>query len=157
MVSAGKIRTADELRDIISRRQQDGAKVVFTNGCFDIIHAGHVRYLREAKGLGDVLVVGLNSDRSVSAIKPGRPLVPADQRAEVLSALEMVDYICVFDEDTPYELIKKIRPDILVKGADWKIEDIVGNDLVPEVRNIPLVEGISTSGIIERIRKSQQD
>jgi len=155
MSSDGKIVKSSELREIVRRLQHEGTVVVFTNGCFDIIHAGHVRYLREAKSLGDILVVGLNSDRSVSSIKPGRPVVPQDQRAEVLSALEMVDYVCIFDEDTPYELIKAIRPDILVKGADWKIGDIVGNDLVPEVRNIPLVEGISTSGIIERIRKGQ--
>jgi len=155
MSSDGKIVKSSELREIVRRLQHEGAGVVFTNGCFDIIHAGHVRYLREAKSLGDILVVGLNSDRSVSSIKPGRPVVPQDQRAEVLSALEMVDYVCIFDEDTPYELIKEIRPDVLVKGADWKIGDIVGNDLVPEVRNIPLVEGISTSAIIERIRKGK--
>jgi len=155
MTSCPKIVKATKLKEILSHLQREGKKVVFTNGCFDILHAGHVRYLREAKGLGDILVVGLNSDRSVSSIKPGRPVVPQDQRAEVLSALEMVDYVCIFDEDTPYELIKEIRPDVLVKGADWKIGDIVGNDLVPGVRNIPLVEGISTSAIIERIRKGK--
>jgi D-beta-D-heptose 7-phosphate kinase/D-beta-D-heptose 1-phosphate adenosyltransferase len=149
MTSCPKIVKATKLKEILSHLQREGKKVVFTNGCFDILHAGHVRYLREAKGLGDILVVGLNSDRSVSSIKPGRPVVPQDQRAEVLSA------VCIFDEDTPYELIKEIRPDVLVKGADWKIGDIVGNDLVPEVRNIPLVEGISTSAIIERIRKGE--
>jgi D-beta-D-heptose 7-phosphate kinase/D-beta-D-heptose 1-phosphate adenosyltransferase len=155
MSSDGKIVKSSELREIVRRLQHEGARIVFTNGCFDILHAGHVRYLREAKGLGDILVVGLNSDRSVSSIKPGRPVVSQDQRAEVLSALEMVDYVTIFDEDTPYELIRALRPDVLVKGADWNVEDIVGNDLVPEVRNIPLVEGISTSAIIERIRKGE--
>jgi len=129
-----------------------GKRIVFTNGCFDLIHIGHIRYLREAKGLGDVLVVGLNSDASVSRIKPGRPIIPEDQRAEVLSSLYMVDYVVIFDEDTPYELIKEVEPDILVKGADWKMEEIVGADIVRDTRTIPLVEGVSTSLIIEKIK-----
>ncbi len=141
-----------ELKDIAAALQKQGKKVVFTNGCFDLIHAGHVRYLREAKNSGDVLVIGLNADCSVSAIKPGRPVTPEHERAEVLASLEMVDYVILFSEDTPYELIKEIRPDILVKGADWKVDDIVGRDLVREVRTIPFVDGISTSNIIKKIQ-----
>jgi rfaE bifunctional protein nucleotidyltransferase chain/domain len=148
-----KIVDRSKIREIISDIKSSGKKVVFTNGCFDLIHAGHVRYLAEAKGLGDVLVIGLNSDASVSSIKPGRPLTPEDQRAEVLAALESVDYVVLFSEDTPYNLIKDVRPDVLVKGADWKEEDIIGNDIVKDVRTIQFVEGISTSGIIEKIRK----
>jgi rfaE bifunctional protein nucleotidyltransferase chain/domain len=140
------------LKDIISGLKAQGKKIVFTNGCFDLIHAGHVRYLREAKSLGDVLVVGLNSDSSVSSIKPGRPVTPEHERSEVLSALEMVDYITIFRENTPYELIKFIRPDVLVKGADWQVDDIVGRDLVKEVHTIPFVDGISTTNIIRKIQ-----
>ncbi len=141
-----------KLKGIVAELKSQGKKFVFTNGCFDLIHAGHVRYLREAKRLGNVLVIGLNSDASVSSIKPGRPVTPENQRAEVLAALEMVDYVMLFSEDTPYELIKEIRPDLLVKGADWKVEDIVGKDLVQEVRTIPFAEGISTSNIIKKIQ-----
>jgi rfaE bifunctional protein nucleotidyltransferase chain/domain len=152
-MSRKKIVDRSTIREIISDVKSSGKKVVFTNGCFDLIHAGHVRYLAEAKGLGDVLVIGLNSDASVSSIKPGRPLTPEDQRAEVLAALESVDYVVLFGEDTPYKLIKDVRPDVLVKGADWEEEDIIGNDIVKDVRTIQFVEGISTSGIIEKIRK----
>lgn len=152
-MSQNKIVDRSKIRETISRFKKTGKKIVFTNGCFDLIHVGHVRYLNEAKAMGDILVIGLNSDSSVSSIKPGRPVTPENQRAEVLAALETVDYVILFSEDTPYELIKEVQPDILVKGADWKKEDIVGNDLVKEVRTIQFVEGISTSGIIEKIRK----
>lgn len=141
-----------QLRDIIAGLQSQGKKIVFTNGCFDLIHVGHVRYLGKARDSGDLLVIGLNSDASVSSIKPGRPVTPEHERAEVLASLEMVDYVIIFDEDTPYELIREIRPDLLVKGADWKVDDIVGKDLVKEVRTIPFVEGISTSSIIKKIQ-----
>lgn len=150
---SAKVVDWKELKARVDEARAGGRKVVFTNGCFDIVHAGHVRYLRAAKALGDVLVVGLNSDRSVSSIKPGRPVVPEDQREEVLSALEMVDYVTVFDEDTPYELIRAVRPDVLVKGGDWKKEDIVGSDLVSETLSLPYIEGVSTTEIIERIRR----
>jgi D-beta-D-heptose 7-phosphate kinase/D-beta-D-heptose 1-phosphate adenosyltransferase len=146
-----KIVGRDELQGLAERLRAEGKKTVFTNGCFDIIHSGHIRYLREAKTLGDVLIVGLNSDSSVGKIKPGRPIVPQDERAEVLSALEMVDYVTIFDEETPYKTIKLLMPDILVKGGDWKIEDIVGADLVDEVYSLPYIRGISTTGIIDRI------
>lgn len=147
------MREWDGLKRALDGEREKGRKVVFTNGCFDIIHAGHVRYMREAKKLGDVLVVGLNSDRSVSEIKPGRPVVPEAQRAEVLAALDMVDYVTIFDEPTPYELIRKLMPDVLVKGGDWKPEDIVGSDLVPDTRSLPYFEGISTSEVIEKIKR----
>ena len=150
-----KIVKRTEIREIVSRLKKEGRRVVFTNGCFDILHIGHIRYLADAKKLGDVLVVGLNSDSSVSRIKPGRPVVPEEQRAEVLSALIMVDFVVLFQEETPYELIKEVRPDVLVKGADWKPEDIVGNDIVKDVRTIPFVEGVSTSEIIRKIKKYQ--
>jgi len=151
----GRISDRDELKAAVGRLRADGKKIVFTNGCFDIIHAGHIRYLREAKSLGDILVVGLNSDRSVSVIKPKRPINPEDQRAEVLSALEMVDYVTLFDEETPYELIRIVRPDVLVKGGDWKKEEIIGSDIAKETRSLPYIQGISTSEIIERIKKLQ--
>ena len=143
----------NELKQHVEKLKTEGKKLVFTNGCFDIIHAGHVRYLKEAKALGDVLIVGLNSDKSVTAIKPGRPVNPQDQRAEVLSSLEMVDYVTLFDEQTPYELIKLLQPDILVKGGDWKKEDIVGSDIAKETFSLPYIQGISTTEIIERIKK----
>ncbi|GBE41653.1 bifunctional protein HldE [bacterium BMS3Bbin09] len=151
-MDSNKIVDRSNIKKIISGLQNEGKKIVFTNGCFDILHAGHIRYLNEAKKMGDILVLGLNADRSVSSIKPGRPVVPEAQRAEVLSALSMIDYIVLFDEDTPYELIKEVGPDVLVKGADWEKEDIVGNDLVKEVRTIQFVEGVSTSEIIKRIQ-----
>ena len=151
-MNENKIINRTNIKDIIARQKKDGKKVVFTNGCFDLIHVGHIRYLSQAKELGDILVIGLNADVSVSSIKPGRPLTPEAQRAEVLAALSMVDYVVLFSEDTPYELIKAVNPDVLVKGADWKPEDIVGNDIVKDVRTISFVDGISTSGIIQRIR-----
>jgi D-beta-D-heptose 7-phosphate kinase/D-beta-D-heptose 1-phosphate adenosyltransferase len=148
-----KILSWDKLKKTVVRLKAKNKKVVFTNGCFDIIHIGHVRYLKEAKGLGDVLIIGLNSDRSVSSIKPGRPINPQNHRAEVLSSLEMVDYVVLFDEETPYELIKFIQPDVLVKGGDWKKGEIVGSDIARETYSLPYVEGVSTTGIIERIKK----
>jgi D-beta-D-heptose 7-phosphate kinase/D-beta-D-heptose 1-phosphate adenosyltransferase len=151
----GKIVTWSELRESVERLRTQGKKVVFTNGCFDIIHIGHIRYLGEAKRLGDILIIGLNSDISVSRIKPGRPVNPQDQRAEVLSSLEMVDYITIFDEDTPYELIKRIKPDILVKGGDWKEEEIIGSDIATMTYSLPYIEGISTTEIIERIKRTK--
>jgi rfaE bifunctional protein nucleotidyltransferase chain/domain len=149
----GRILNSDNLQSTLHRLKTEGRKIVFTNGCFDLIHIGHIRCLRAAKKLGDVLVVGLNSDKSVSLIKPGRPVTPQDQRADVLSSLEMVDYVTLFNEATPYELITLIQPDVLVKGGDWKKEDIIGSDIAKETLSIPYIEGISTTDIIERIRK----
>ncbi len=151
-----KIVIRAELKNIIERLKQQRRKIVFTNGCFDLIHVGHVRYLTEAKKLGDILVVGLNSDKSVSGIKPGRPINSEKDRAEVLAALYMVDYVTLFDEETPYGLIKEVQPDVLVKGADWDIKNIVGADIVKEVRTIPFVEGISTTDIIKKIQSKNK-
>ncbi|MBI5098452.1 MAG: D-glycero-beta-D-manno-heptose 1-phosphate adenylyltransferase [Nitrospirae bacterium] len=151
-----KVVDRAELKDIIARLKKEGKEIVFTNGCFDLIHVGHVRYLTEAKKLGDILVIGLNSDKSVSGIKPGRPINSEKDRAEVLAALYMVDYVTLFDEDTPYELIKEVQPDVLVKGADWDLKNIVGADIVKEVRTIPFVEGISTTDIIKRIQSKNK-
>jgi len=148
----GKILDLHELKEAVNRLKADGKKIVFTNGCFDIIHIGHIRYLKDAKALGDVLVVGVNSDISVSIIKPTRPINPQVHRVEILSSLEMVDYVTLFDEETPYELIKMLQPDILVKGGDWKKEDIVGSDIAKETYSLPYVKGVSTSEIIERIK-----
>jgi rfaE bifunctional protein nucleotidyltransferase chain/domain len=149
----GQVLSKDQLSEVLSTEKGKGRKIVFTNGCFDIIHAGHVRYLKQARALGDLLVVGLNSDASVSTLKPGRPVNSEAHRAEVLAALLSVDYVCLFSDDTPYELISLIRPDILVKGGDWKKEDIVGSDIVPETHSLSFVDGISTTSIIERIQK----
>jgi rfaE bifunctional protein nucleotidyltransferase chain/domain len=149
----GSILSRVQLKAELDRLRKEGKKIVFTNGCFDLIHVGHVRYLKEAKGLGDILVVGLNSDASVGRLKPGRPVNLESSRAEVLSAMDMVDYVTIFDEDTPYDLINLLKPDVLVKGGDWKKEDIVGADLVPEVHSLPFTQGMSTTNIIEKIRK----
>jgi rfaE bifunctional protein nucleotidyltransferase chain/domain len=137
-----------------------GKTIVFTNGCFDIIHAGHVQYLEQAAQLGDVLIVGLNSDASVTRLKgKGRPINSEENRAIVLAALQSVDYVIIFEEDTPYELIEAVQPDILVKGGDWKEDDIVGADIVRDrggkVISLPFQEGLSTSSIIERMDKNQ--
>ena len=138
------------------RLQASKKKVVFTNGCFDILHAGHIDLLGSARRLGDVLIVAINSDSSVARLKgPHRPIFPEPERAEILAALEMVDYVCAFDEDTPLEAILKIRPDVLVKGADWGLDGIVGRAEVEswggKVVALPLVDGQSTTGVIERV------
>ncbi len=152
----GEVLDWEELKRVCDQKKAEGKRIVFTNGCFDIIHIGHVRYLKEAKKLGDILIVGINSDSSVRRLKKGRPIVTAEQRAEVLSNLSVVDYVTVFDGDTPYELIRYLMPDVLVKGGDWRIEDIVGSDLVKETYSLPFVEGISTSEIIRRILTMNQ-
>jgi rfaE bifunctional protein nucleotidyltransferase chain/domain len=148
-----------KLKDLIftlKKLRESGKRIVFTNGCFDILHVGHVRYLSDARKKGDILVLGLNSDASVKSIKSGnRPVVIQDQRAEVLAGLACVDYITIFDEPDPLALIKAIKPDVLVKGADWEEKKIIGSDLVKsyggEVVRIKMVPDISTSGIIQRI------
>jgi len=146
-----KILDREAIKKISARFRAEGRKLVFTNGCFDILHAGHVKYLKQAKRLGDILIVGLNSDRSVSAIKPGRPVNSEKNRAEVLAALTSVDYVVVFHEKTPYSLIKALKPDVLVKGGDWKKADIIGSDIAKETYSLPFVKGISTTRIIEKI------
>ncbi|MFO7897346.1 MAG: D-glycero-beta-D-manno-heptose 1-phosphate adenylyltransferase [Candidatus Cloacimonadales bacterium] len=137
-------------------QKRENQRVVFTNGCFDILHAGHVQYLQAARALGDLLVVGLNSDASVRRLKgSSRPINSQEDRALVLAALSSVDYVFIFEEDTPYKLIQKIKPDILVKGGDWQISEIVGSDLVlargGEVKSLLFVPGKSSSSIIEKI------
>jgi rfaE bifunctional protein nucleotidyltransferase chain/domain len=150
-----KVLTPYALKRRIGGARRSGKRVVFTNGCFDLIHPGHVRYLRAAKRLGDILVVALNSDRSVRRLKgAGRPLVPQRDRCEVMAALEMVDYVTVFSDDTPYKLIKELQPDVLVKGGDWKPEQIVGADLVlargGAVRSLRFARGYSTTKLVEK-------
>jgi D-beta-D-heptose 7-phosphate kinase/D-beta-D-heptose 1-phosphate adenosyltransferase len=151
-----KIISRPQIAGLISDLKKKRKKIVFTNGCFDLLHVGHIRYLREARASGDCLVIGLNSDQSIRDIKdPARPLIAEEQRAEVLAALECVDYIILFDEADPFQLIEEVRPDVLVKGADWAMDKIIGADLVSsyggEVRRVDLVPSISTSEIINRI------
>lgn len=152
----------NDIAGVAERLRRQDKRIVFSNGCFDLIHAGHARYLEEAKGLGDVLIIGLNSDASVKRLKgERRPIIPETERGVVLAALEAVDYVVVFEQDTPYELIELIQPDILVKGGDWEISQIVGADLVlskgGRVHNLCFQEGVSTSAIIERINMLNKD
>lgn len=153
-----KIKNLAELKKIIKRLKVSGKKIVFTNGCFDILHYGHAKYLQEAKRKGDILVVGVNSDSSVKKIKgPRRPMVGVNDRLALLAALESVDYVIKFSEETPYKLISAIRPDLLVKGGDWNKKTIVGSDIVAgfggRVETIKFVKGKSTSSLIKRIAK----
>ena len=153
-----KILKLSDLVKVLESLREAGKRIVFTNGCFDILHAGHVRYLTAARSKGDALVLGLNSDASVKSIKPDkRPIVDQDQRAEVLAGLACVDYITIFDEPDPLALIKTIKPDVLIKGADWEEAEIIGSDVVKSyggnVVRIEVVPGISTSRIIEKILK----
>lgn len=155
----GKIKRIDELQAIVKQAKTGDKKVVLTNGCFDLIHPGHLYLLGESRKLGDLLVVAVNSDRSVKVLKgPHRPILPEAQRAELIAALEMVDYVILFDEPDPYEIIKKLRPNVLVKGGDWPKEKIVGRDLVEQdggtVAVIPYLEGHSTTKIIERMQRN---
>jgi len=151
-----KVLSLPALRKIRERLRKQKKKVVFTNGTFDILHRGHVEYLAKAKALGDVLVVGLNTDASIRRIKgPKRPINTNRDRAAVLAALEAVDYICFFGEDTPRRLIAALVPDVLVKGADWNVDDIVGKDIVEKnggvVKTIRLTPGRSTTNVIRRV------
>ena len=157
--SMGKIVSQDELIQMTAREKSRGHRVVFTNGCFDLLHPGHVRCLAEARALGDVLVVAVNSDRSVRGNKgPERPLVSEQDRAEVIAALACVDYVTIFDESTPRELISRVLPSILVKGADWALDEVAGREEVEaaggRVMSIPLAQGYSTTNIVQRIRNS---
>ena len=150
-----KIISIKALRVKLSALRKQGKVIVFTNGCFDLMHLGHVTYLQAAKKDDRVLVVGLNSDKSISRIKgPSRPVCPQRSRAAVLAALACVDFVVIFNEETPYDLIKAVRPDILVKGADWKGKKIVGSDIAKKVDLIKYVKGFSTSNIIEKISKT---
>jgi len=151
-----KILTVKALKKIIAQQRKAGKKITFTNGCFDILHAGHISYLEAARKNDRILIVGLNSDKSVRTIKgPQRPIVAEGYRARLLAALQCVDYVTIFDEDTPYELIKALKPDILIKGADWKTEEVVGYDVVKKnggkLELLEYVPGLSTTQIIESI------
>ncbi len=146
----------NEVKQIASLAKSVGKKIVFTNGCFDLIHGGHIEFLQQAKKKGDLLILGLNSDESVRAIKgEGRPIKSQEERANILSALQDVDYITVFNETTPESLIREIRPDILVKGDDYKLEDVVGREIVEgygaKVELIPIVKGLSTTQTVDKI------
>jgi D-beta-D-heptose 7-phosphate kinase/D-beta-D-heptose 1-phosphate adenosyltransferase len=157
-VATGKVAgDLPALLAALAARRAAGERIVFTNGCFDLLHPGHVHYLAAARALGDVLVVGLNSDASVRRLKgAGRPVLRAEERAEVLAGLAAVDHVVVFEEDTPRELIAAVAPDVLVKGADWAEEDIVGRDTVlargGRVERIEVVPGVSTTELLRRIR-----
>lgn len=156
--TADKIKDIQEAEKLRGQWKIDRKKVVFTNGCFDILHLGHIDYLERARGLGEKLIIGLNTDASVTRIKgPERPLNKEEARGRMLAALEFVDMVVYFSEDTPYNLIKALKPDVLVKGSDYLAENIVGADIVEanggEIHTINLVEGFSTSKIIDKIRK----
>lgn len=161
MSSLGSARNKVLPRPGLAKRIEElkgrGSRIVFTNGCFDILHLGHVRYLERARSLGDILVVAVNADASVRRLKgSGRPVLPESDRSEVVAALHCVDYVTVFDEDTPLEVIEELRPDVLVKGGDWAKEKIVGRQSVEarggQVVTIEFEQGYSTTGIIERIQ-----
>ena len=157
-----KLKTVREIVPIAARLKKSGKKIVFTNGCFDILHVGHVRTLCQAKALGDVLVLGLNRDSSVKFLKgSGRPVTSEKERAEVISALEAVDYVVFFGESTPEKLIHAVKPDFLVKGGDWKKKDIVGSDFVEsyggKIRSLRFVQGYSTTKLIEKIFAAKRD
>jgi len=153
--SDAHIKTFTEIDAIVKRYKKQGKKVVFTNGCFDILHVGHVKYLQVAKSFGDILIVGLNSDASVSRLKgPTRPVNIAEDRAYLLAALEAVDFVVPFEEDTPYELIKMIKPDVLVKGGDYKGKTVVGTEFASKLKLVDFVDGKSTTKTIEKIQGS---
>lgn len=152
-----KIRTKAALLGALAALRGKNKKIVFTNGCFDLLHVGHVRYLARARSLGDALVVGLNADRSVRKLKgPGRPLTPQRERAEILASLAAVDFVTIFSESTPEKLIRAVKPDILVKGGDWKKEDIVGSGFVEsrggKAMSLATVPGKSTTRLIKKIK-----
>ncbi|OUJ70213.1 D-glycero-beta-D-manno-heptose 1-phosphate adenylyltransferase [Hymenobacter crusticola] len=157
MWSKDKIFSRSAIGTVAAEWRAHGRRVVFTNGCFDLLHLGHVDYLEKARHLGDAMIVGLNTDASVSRLKPGRPLQDEDGRARILASLMFVDAVVLFDEPTPLELITQVRPDILVKGDDYAISGIVGHEFVlnngGQVLTVPLVAGYSTTRIVERIRE----
>jgi D-beta-D-heptose 7-phosphate kinase/D-beta-D-heptose 1-phosphate adenosyltransferase len=157
VANPGKAASPDEAAAFAADVRNRGGRVVFTNGVFDLLHPGHIRYLKDARHLGDALIVGLNSDRSVRANKgPERPITPADERAEILLALECIDVVAIFDEDTPAAIIGKVLPDILVKGADWGSDNIVGRETVEarggRVVRMALAQGYSTTELIGKVR-----
>lgn len=159
MCVSGKLKSLEEIRAIAVSARTNGKKVAFTNGCFDLLHPGHVHVLRAARACADLLIVGINSDQSVKHIKgPTRPVLPESDRCELLGAMEMVDFVVLFNEPDPQNLISAIRPDVLVKGGDWNSEKIIGADIVEEAGGrvvvVPYIKGFSTTEIIERIKNS---
>ncbi|MBN1473924.1 MAG: D-glycero-beta-D-manno-heptose 1-phosphate adenylyltransferase [Syntrophaceae bacterium] len=154
-----KILDRNTLKNKLEELRKKGKKIAFTNGCFDILHIGHVRYLREAKKTADILVLALNSDASVKKIKgKKRPLVPQEDRAEIMAALEFIDFVTIFDETTPLELINLLKPDVLIKGGDWAEDDVVGRDEIKKwggkLTLIPEIKGKSTTSIVDKIRQT---
>ena len=155
--STSHIKTFDEIKTLASKLHSQGKKIVFTNGCFDILHVGHVKYLEVAKSYGDVLILGLNADSSVRKLKgPTRPINTQDDRAYILASLESVDYVVIFEEETPYELIKLIKPHILVKGGDYEGKEVVGQDIADELKLVQFVDGKSTTNTIKRIQENEK-
>ena len=155
-MSNSKVKTLPELKKISEKLRKNAKKIVFTNGCFDLLHLGHIYYLEKAKKKGDVLIVALNSDSSVRRIKGSkRPILPETDRARIIAALESVDYVVVFNELTPLKVIKALKPNVLIKGRDWKVDNIVGKDVVRStggrVATIPLLKGRSTKLIIKKV------
>jgi len=150
------IKTFSQIEKTVKRLKEKGSKIVFTNGCFDILHRGHVSYLDVAKSYGDVLILGLNSDESVSRLKgPSRPINNQEDRAYILAALESVDYVVSFTQDTPYDLIKLVQPDVLVKGADYKDKEVIGSDIAKDVKLVEFINGKSTSSTIKKIKENK--
>lgn len=155
--STSHIKTFDEIKTLASKLHNQGKKIVFTNGCFDILHVGHVKYLEVAKSYGDVLILGLNADSSVKKLKgPTRPINTQDDRAYILASLESVDYVVIFEEETPYELIKLIKPHVLVKGGDYEGKEVVGQDIADELKLVQFVDGKSTTNTIKRIQENEK-
>ncbi|MFY9100998.1 D-glycero-beta-D-manno-heptose-7-phosphate kinase [Aliarcobacter cryaerophilus] len=155
--STSHIKTFDEIKTLASKLHSQGKKIVFTNGCFDILHVGHVKYLEVAKSYGDVLILGLNADSSVRKLKgPTRPINTQDDRAYILASLESVDYVVIFEEETPYELIKLIKPHVLVKGGDYEGKEVVGQDIADELKLVQFVDGKSTTNTIKRIQENEK-
>jgi len=153
--SESKIKNFEEIERIAKRLKEQGRKIIFTNGCFDILHRGHATYLQKAKELGDILILGLNSDESIRRLKgESRPINNLEDRAFLIGALESIDFVVPFSEDTPYELIKLIKPNVLVKGADYEGKEVVGSDVADEVVLIEFVSGKSTTKLIEKISKN---
>ncbi len=158
MDSAQKIKEEKKLKKIVQRLRRKGKRIVFTNGCFDILHYGHIKYLESAKGYGDVLIVAVNSDSSVRKLKgKSRPINNQTERTNIVASLGCVDYVTVFKEPTPYRMIKNLKPDYLIKGADWKKEDIIGRDIVAsyggKVGVVPFIKNYSTTDLIRKIIK----
>ena len=153
MLKHEKIKSAEEVRSILDKIRSNGGTSVFTNGCFDVLHPGHVQYLEKARMLGDVLIVGLNSDASIRSIKgPTRPIIEEDSRAYMLASLSCVDYVVLFEEDTPTRLLAELKPNILIKGADWEGKTLPGSESVDRVEFMSFLEGWSSTDVIDRIR-----